>query len=154
MFLDLPLHIRIPVNNNLCPRLSSRLVFRLDCEPSASSQSFWCSETAEAVRAPIESLLTVDLQPLTRPTTAPRTTAPHCLLHFIIQLLFLSSDVQAAGSSSRPVVGKSRTTGSFLPTGVSSTIAKHCGRGHQICVASRLQVTEIGCSASMVTADI
>lgn len=33
--------------------------------------------------------------------------------------------------SSQSVVGKSRTTGSFQPTRVSSTIAKHCGRVHQ-----------------------
>ncbi|KAG7217393.1 hypothetical protein INR49_021560 [Caranx melampygus] len=32
------------------------------------------------------------------------------------------------GQSSLSVVGKSRTTGSFQPTRVSSTIAKHCGR--------------------------
>lgn len=55
-----------------------------------------------------------------------------------------------AGSSSQSVVGKSRTTGSFQPTRVSSTIAKHCGRVHQICVASRLQVTR-GSVSEIVT---
>lgn len=46
-----------------------------------------------------------------------------------------------AGQSSLAVVGKSRTTGSFQPTRVSSTIAKHCGRAHHICVTSRARVT-------------
>lgn len=35
------------------------------------------------------------------------------------------------GKSSQSVVGKSRTTGSFQLTRVSSTIAKHCGRVHR-----------------------
>lgn len=113
------------MNNNFPSRLSNQL--------PASWRSFWCSEAAEAVRGPFET-------PPPRPT---HTASGH---------LALSSRglerVQVAASSSRSVVGKSRTTGSFEPTRVSSTIAKHCGRVHQ-----RLRVTAMAWPASMVTTD-
>lgn len=58
-----------------------------------------------------------------------------------------------AALSSRSVFGKSRTTGSFQPTRVSSTIAKHCGRVREIFMARELRVTHRHV-ASMVTGDI